>query len=395
MNRLLIFLTITLVLFGCNSEEHAKQKREDAIERYLSNIGIPFSVLTNIEHHSGISSIKQDSIALSLSKSAYKSYDELKRVRKKFVNQLNLNYGIHEIDTATLSSDDLEVYRELVDKLNDFSQLYNSLWYYTYHFKGKPIINVTALLNDWTYMDRFRYGWVFYFDEKNNFIGYKNYGHDTDYFLDRRDQLNTNDFIGLIEGEGLKFRLRYSSDGPVSLIDSIKQERIPFILTIERPIETKVETTELPKKNHFSAKSIISRTYYDLTIGQSTYSSTMKRIRNNGFKVMNYSLGDNIKMYACLKKFKWNNITWDELDLYFKENKLVGIAFAKVCNSDIQAKYYLERVSYIYKDDYKNVITDSSPDFLYFDDGKTAMEVYGGEVTMYLRICETSVAEYL
>lgn len=393
MNRLFIFLTLTLTLLGCNSEEQAKQKRENAIERYLLNIGIPFPVLTNMEHHYGISSIKQDSIALSLSLSTYKSYEELKSVRNKFVSQLNLNYGVHKIDVATLSSDNLELYRELISKLDDFSQLYNSLWYYTYHFKGKPDINVTALLNDWAYMDRFKYGWVFYFDEKNNFIGCKNYGHDVDYFLDRCEQLNTNDFIGLIEGDGLKFRHQYSSDGPISLVDSIKQDSIPFILTIERPIETGVETTDLPKKNEYTTKSIIAKTYYDLTIGKSSYSSTMKRIRNNRFKVIEYPLGKGIKMYSCVKKFKWNNITWDELDLYFKENILVGIAFAKVCNSENQAKHYLERVSYIYKDDYKNILTESSPDFLYFDDGQTAMEIYGGEVTMYLRICETSVAD--
>lgn len=100
-------------------------------------------------------------------------------------------------------------------------------------------------------------------------------------------------------------------------------------------------------------------------------------------------------MAACVKKFKWNSIAWDELDLYFKEDRLVGIAFSIVCNSETKAKHYLERVSNIYRDKYKKVITDSSPDYLYFDDGEIAMEVYGGDVTMYLRICEASIANEL
>ena len=386
--RFFIILTLVISLIGCNSEEYAKEKRKREIENYMSNLGVPFAALSEFTHHPNIASIKQDSTALDLSDSTYKQFEEFLTARNEFENQVNTNLGKHEIVISSLTPDALVAYKKLLQKLRKFATAYQSLSAYVGSFQNRQGQCVTALLNDWEYMNRSDFSWVFYFDERCNLKSYRNFGNNTIFFLDKN--LNTKYFLDLVETTTLKLKSVDSKD-PLSIVNSIAKDSVPFILCIERPTENESSQSI----DFHLSKPKISRTYYDLSIGNSTYSSTIKRMRRNGFKIIDYYLGNDVRMYAVVKKYIWNGISWDELDLYFKENRLVGIAFAMVCDSETKAKHYLERVSNIYKEKYKKAITESSPDYLYFDDGEIAMEIYGGVATMYLRICETSVADDL
>lgn len=357
------------------------------------------------EYNDSILSYPSDSICLQSALKTLECYDvyenNIDTYRQKLLALLNRTDGKVVVSLDTLPGNVQASYKEMINSmrltLRQFQETSNTIHSYNPHSFTREVITFNVRSNN----DTIAYWGVFYFQENKmtNYIVMEKSKAKEVYAVIDCSINKDNTFISRplsklgfnIDNESVSL-LSEQRESPLFLWDlqAVEPNKIN-LAEFEKP--KMVEEFE-PKEVH-STKLIISRNYFDFVIGKTSYSTAMSSVRSKGFKVIDNSWGNEIKSYACVKKFKWNNITWDELDLYFKDNKLVGIAFAIVCNSETKAKHYLEGVSNIYRDKYKSVITDSSPDFLYFDDGETAMEVYGGAVTMYLRICETSVADDL
>lgn len=385
IERLIPFLFISLILSACSTSE---EKRMEAIQSLLSE---------EIEKtaHIEILDISYDSVySNQLNINTLNGIQEIILLRDSIVQELN-NFKTQYAD------ENCRVW--LKDTSNDLRTSFESIGNKTDHMYS--LINElsikcnsdsrigqsqTSVVVKYKSNGKIRYG-LFIFSDNETITEYK--------ILSLEEYSSIEEFINYAKIDATKYIPIFENLG----VDIVPEDEDPTKTREERE-ESKAQQRNLTgnqrEQNLVLEKAqsktpIISRTYYDFTIGKSQYSSTINSVRNKGFEIMQYPIGNKIKMFACVKKFKWNNINWDELDLYFKDYILVGIAFAIACNSETKAKHYLERVSNIYKERYKQVITDSSPDYLYFDDGKTAMEVYGGTVTMYLRICETDVADDL